>query len=643
MRHSLTRSTPHPAYREPKALTILGVFLAALFFTAAVPAQDEGSQMSEFFEAIDVNIVNVEVFVTDKKGNPIPGLTRDDFTLLEDGEEQEITNFYAGEEVREAATVDAQGHALPLEGESGAAEPADAVADPSQSLHVVLFIDNRNIMPTSRNRVLSAVKDSLFDDLDPNDRVTLVSYNGALTVRRYPTADKEALLQGVEELAVGSPIGQQRVMDKLSLIRQMNQFQLEEAAQIPGQPPPDSGPDVGGVESELLAYAQREYDEVRSTVNALSEFVSVLSGVPGRKALVYVSDGLSLRPGEALFQAYDRASRANPREVTINPQAEARRFDATSYFEELGKQANAGRVTFYTILAKGRADTVSGAERSAFFSFDDPTNLGQNWDDTLDTIEYSNYRGSMEIMAASTGGRATLAALDFDDALADLKQDFESFYSLGYRSPHDDNEDHRIKVKVSNSDWRVRHRETHRKPSPDEQMAATTRSALMLESGDNPLGVRVEFGAPQPHEEKKKQWLVPILVKFPIARLALIPGESFHEGKVTIYVGAQDPDGNMSPVQKMPAPVRVPNDQMLTAMSQVAGYRMTLLMRPGQHRVAVTVRDELADVSSSALTAHAPDEVAAAVEAAAENAEENGTSNPTASAPNDDEVAKGTS
>ena len=589
-------------------LSILGAGVAQ-----GQEGQAAEGQMSEFFEAIDVNIVNVEVFVTDKQGNPIPGLTKDDFSLLEDGEEREIDNFFVGEGVR--ATVDAQGKALPLEGEPMS---ESAELEPAQRLHLVLFVDNRNISAMSRNRVLEAVRESLFYDLDPEDRVTLVAYDGSLEVRNVPTADAQSLAANLDDLTTGSPTGHQRVMDKQNLLRQMNQFDLENNVGGSGGFgfSGGGGADIAGVEEELLVYAQREYDEVRATVNALSQLVSVLSGLPGRKALVYVSDGLPIRPAEALFQSFDRATRQFGG-GSINPTAEAARFNTTSYFEDLGKQANAGRVTFYTILARGRTATISGAERSAFFSYDDPTNLGQVWDESLETLDYSNQRGSMEVLAAATGGRATLATLEFENALANLKQDFDSFYSLGYRSAYDDDKDHRIKVRVSNPDWKVRHRETQRRRTPDEQMAAATRSALMLDAGENPLAVRVDFGPPQQNEGKKKEWLVPIIVKFPIAKLALVPGENFHEGRVSIYVAAQDPNGNVSPIQKMPAPVRIPNDQLLTAMSQVAGYRMTLLMRPGEHRVAVTVRDELADVKSATVAAHAPDQAATTAEAEA--------------------------
>lgn len=44
-----------------------------------------------------VDLVNVNVFVTDKRGNPITDLKREDFSVFEDGEAVSITNFYAVE------------------------------------------------------------------------------------------------------------------------------------------------------------------------------------------------------------------------------------------------------------------------------------------------------------------------------------------------------------------------------------------------------------------------------------------------------------------------------------------------------------------------------------------------------------------
>jgi hypothetical protein len=75
----------------------VAALLAALAATAAPAAaqQQPADQPALFVEQVDVNVVNVEVFVTDRQGNRVTGLGRDDFELFEDGEPVEITNVYA--------------------------------------------------------------------------------------------------------------------------------------------------------------------------------------------------------------------------------------------------------------------------------------------------------------------------------------------------------------------------------------------------------------------------------------------------------------------------------------------------------------------------------------------------------------------
>ena len=46
-------------------------------------------------ESVEVSVTSVEVIVTDSKGNRVPGLTREDFEVRQDGVPQPITNFYA--------------------------------------------------------------------------------------------------------------------------------------------------------------------------------------------------------------------------------------------------------------------------------------------------------------------------------------------------------------------------------------------------------------------------------------------------------------------------------------------------------------------------------------------------------------------
>jgi len=86
--------------------------------------------------------------------------------------------------------------------------------------------------------------------------------------------------------------------------------------------------------------------------------------------------------------------------------------------------------------------------------------------------------------------------------------------------------------------------------------------------------------------------------------LTLLPKARFHEGRVTIFVVAQDGDGRVSPVQSLEAPIRIPNDKLLAALKGVGGYRVGLVIRPGLHQIAIGVRDDVGDVTSTIRLQH---------------------------------------
>src|SRR5450432_168862 len=88
--------------------------LAAFLAVAPLTAQ---TQLPRLGETIDVSIVNVDVIVTDRRGNHIRGLTAADFEIRDNGVPQPITNF-AEYDDRVSASVAASGPAR-----SAGAEP----------------------------------------------------------------------------------------------------------------------------------------------------------------------------------------------------------------------------------------------------------------------------------------------------------------------------------------------------------------------------------------------------------------------------------------------------------------------------------------------------------------------------------------
>ena len=65
--------------------------------TLAQPPDEpvEDTPSGDFFEVVNVEIANIDVWVTDKEGNPVAGLEKNDFVVTRDGKSVEIANFYA--------------------------------------------------------------------------------------------------------------------------------------------------------------------------------------------------------------------------------------------------------------------------------------------------------------------------------------------------------------------------------------------------------------------------------------------------------------------------------------------------------------------------------------------------------------------
>src|SRR5579863_4117415 len=127
-----------------KSAFLAQLILGVLLLTCAGLAQDAPAR-SESAETlkVDVKLVNVFVTVTDAHSAPVGGLTKDNFSLLEDGQEQKISIFEKQSAVplSIALAIDTSlstRHDLPLE-QASAKRFAHAILRPVDALAVFGF------------------------------------------------------------------------------------------------------------------------------------------------------------------------------------------------------------------------------------------------------------------------------------------------------------------------------------------------------------------------------------------------------------------------------------------------------------------------------------------------------------------------
>jgi VWFA-related protein len=575
---------------------LLAALLAPLPAAAQPPAPEQPAEEQEtFFESIDVEVTNIEVFVTDRKGQRVSGLTRDDFEILEDGKPVEITNFFAVDEGRGAAPG-----SEPAPAEPGAEAPASPEGLPAeQRLHLAIVVDDLTLGPQNRNRLLQSIEKDVLPRLRPDDLALVAVIDGSsVRVAQGLTADPALLRSALEEATRSAPLGSARLMDKREILSRIDSIGLiQPTSGVEEQTSELNARVVEELYYDLQSYAKQRTLETQASLGALTGFVDSLSGLPGRKAVLYVGGGLSVRPGEALAQAWQSkfATMARTMSLDISQSSfDGRREDLSEKLQDLIEHANANRVTFYTL---GALDELAGLAAD--------TRTSDNWGTTLENLEKANLRISLERIADGTGG---LAGVDLSDprGLFDrMREDFDSYYSLGYvPARRRDGKNRKIEVRVrGREDLQVRNREGRRDQTNRERMSDRTLAALVLDPGKNPLELEVEFVE---EKREKDQYLVEVLVKFPLAKLVLLPKDRFHEGQVSLFVSARDSRGRMSPIQEIAVPIRVPNDQLLTALGQTAAYKATLLLRDDAHTVAVSIRDELGNADSAIAVPFTP-------------------------------------
>jgi VWFA-related protein len=613
-----------------------------------------------FGDKVEVNVVNVDVFVTDKAGNPVPGLQKTDFEILEDGKKVDVAYFEAVD--RGAQPAPASPEAEPAVGVSAPAPDPEVAPPAANTLQLVIFVDNQHIRAANRARVLRQLREFLDGELRPGDRVMMVTFDNGLQVQQPFTADRAALNRALDKIltlqARGDDLARARrvALDQTYLMIETAKAISERTVTVYAAPngqrpgfggaaglgrnnPTGSGGGGGGeggndgtddqAGSNILgikmdpicrqdiaqpthAYAQATRQEVLASIAALKALVGSLSGLPGRKALLHVSDGLPVTPGEELFQALymlcggggaadgskgiDPSGMSNSGYRAENALLDAQSYSTSKDWSLLAAHANTYRVTLYTLQASG-LETL-GASNAEFSP--DERYLQFN---SVDTTEKQNRQGSLSVMAADTGGRSIFNANDVRPDLARMRSDFDRYYSLGFtprrlgdKPGKNDRRDHRLEVRVKRRDLQVRHPLSYRDRTPLEIAADRTLAALFYGQEENPLEVAMEVG--EARRGDGGAFNVPVRLKIPLHKLFFQDNTVELQGKVRLLVATRGPRGETSRMRQVEIPLKIARDKALVALGQTYLYELTLAMPGGGQRVAIAVRDEGTSLTS---------------------------------------------
>ena len=511
--------------------------------------------MSPVIENVEVSVTSIDVIVTDSKGNRVPGLTKEDFQVLQDGVPQNITNFYA---VTGGKVLLEDGQTVSIE------EPKAAAVVPQElKARYVIYIDNLNIQPLNRNRMFKRLKEFVQQTVGKQAEAMVVVFNRSLKIRKKMTDDPSEILQVLEEIEGETGGASSQVGDRKDTLQRIND------ATSPDQ-----------AESIARQYAEAYRNDLEFSVDGIRDTVNGLAGMPGRKVLVYVSEGLPATVGLEMYDVIQQKFQENANSLS---QFE---FDMNSRYASIVQAANAQGVTIWALDASGlQVDDMITAENK-----------------TMDVrpssfIMRTNMQAPLQLMAEQTGGMAAINTNDWKSSLDDLASDFSNFYSIGYRSTKATvDKPHSIEVIVKRKGMHARTRRGLVEKSLETRTAETVVANLHYPRIDNPLNISVAMGQAKPYD--RENYLMPVRISIPMSKLGLVPSGDRYEGNFSVYFVVLDASDKQSDLAVQRQKVEVPVADFQKAQGKDYYYDVSLICVPGGQKLSVALRDGVTNVTS---------------------------------------------
>ena len=535
--------------------------LAIILLVAAVfaTAQDKPPTDRVFIDSVRVDVVNVEVFVVDRQGRPVYGLEREDFQLIVRGQPMEISNFYAPRPPDEAP---AEPQTMVLE----------AIKVPPPPRHIVVFVDHTNLLPAWRQEIIASLRTLIEERLAKGDRIMIAAYDARVEVLSNFGDGAEVHAAALETIDHTSPSTLETQAEFNRILRCM-EVECNE-------------PEL--IWDDVNFYARGLRHRSRIMLAHLGTVIDSMAGLPGRRSLLIVGDGIAVRPGESLYAIYQR--RYSGQDGGIRYQFEANRYSVNREIEEITDLANARRVTLYALNNGGVVGNPLAMSSSA-------VSATQMVDNEIDFVRDANYSASMQQFAVNTGGR--IIYRPNDETLDEVRQDFDAAYSLGFTPDHEpDDKPRDIKVRVPRDGVKVRYRDNYTLMTDEGSAAVQTKIAMILGETTNPLGISVEFEPAAKRAGRGR--VVQTAVRVPIGPLTMVPvAADRFQGRLEFAFYLEDEDGASTPIQQSELPVELPGEAVSSTNPIHITYDVGFKVRLGVHRLALTVTDALGSTAST--------------------------------------------
>jgi VWFA-related protein len=460
---------------------------AAQQATPASPAQAATSTAPTL--KATAQLVVVDVVVTDRNQRPVHGLKASDFTLSESGVPQAIKHF----EEHTALTLADATKLEPMPALPPGVFTNYTPAPPNGAINLLL-LDALNT-PMKNQAYVRQQLLAYLRSVPPGTRIAIFGLTSRLTVLQGFTSDPEVLkgimTKGLAKASVllDDPAGGAGIQNSVA-------DDLE-----------DNGADATTVANlrEFDARQQTFQLELRTkyTLDAMNQIAHYLSGIPGRKNLIWFSGSFPLNvlpdtTGNLLDPFAAMSSSEDEFRTTVGLLARS-------------------QVAVYPIDARGlMTSPVFDASTSRNYGgAKGVARMSQDQDKFLnDTFQE---HGTMKDMAQATGGRAFVDTNDLTKAVATAIDEGSNFYTLSYTPTNSEHDGklHKIKIQAARQGLTLAYRQGYYADDPD---AAKPRSAIADSAVTKAAGptsadtwqMAMTRGAPTPSEILVKVAVYPV-------------------------------------------------------------------------------------------------------------------------------------
>jgi len=508
-------------------------------------------------------LVRVPTVVVDKQGNPVSGLTKEDFDLAEDGQHRAIS---VCEEISSPKV-------RILRAPTTANTFTNGFSATQQPGGVTVFLlDTINTPFLDQAYGRKELIRYLASNLDPTQSLALVLLTSSgIKVLHDVTDDPAELIQALKKLN-----GELPAMQGVTAGAQI--------AAVAG-----SGTDPGPVLTRKVYQDLSDFVEngdgniarlqqdraIESTMNGFLGISWALSGIPGRKSLVWATGSLPF--------------------YIDSPGAVPNGYLAVLY-ERAMKALNDAQISIYPVDLRGLVTVNSGADYSGRGSRSTAQLVARSWlqGSTIDTLRD---------LADMTGGRAFYNTNDLAASFHRVAADSSHYYMLGYYlNTANRNAGWRsLKVKVHRNNVEVRSRNgffvTHATTDPELSRKLDITYAANAPFNGTGVPISVQWTELSAAESKggtgpdKKQ--VGFLLRIGGAGISTEAGQknslNMELAAVVFAAKGPDPDASISQTFAM----AIPDSEIPKLHQQGLGYRSALQLTPGKYTVRFVVRDNL--------------------------------------------------